>query len=75
VTILFIQWTFDKNPLEISLNIRLVPRDVFTEDREKVSSQPEKNGNSGLWFGGFVIAIWVLIVIGVVYVVLIKNRL
>jgi uncharacterized membrane protein YkvA (DUF1232 family) len=61
-------------PLGIALAIRLVPKEVFTEARAKVASQPDINGISGWWFGGLVIVIWILIVGGIVYVVLIKNR-
>lgn len=49
-------------PLGIALAIRLVPKEVFVEAREKVAGQPENTGISGWWFGGTVIVIWILII-------------
>jgi uncharacterized membrane protein YkvA (DUF1232 family) len=54
-------------PLGITLAIRLVPKDIFSEAREKVANMPETPGISGWWFGGLVIAFWLLVLGGVFY--------
>jgi uncharacterized membrane protein YkvA (DUF1232 family) len=46
-------------PLGIALAIRLVPKEIFTEARAKVASQPESISISGWWFGVVVIVLWV----------------
>jgi uncharacterized membrane protein YkvA (DUF1232 family) len=48
-------------PQGIALAIRLVPKEVFSDAREQVASQPEAVGISGWWFGGLVIVLWVVI--------------
>jgi uncharacterized membrane protein YkvA (DUF1232 family) len=56
-------------PLGIALAIRLIPRNVFAEAREKVATQPLTHQISGWWFAGLVILIWLLILGGLVYFV------
>lgn len=48
-------------PLGIALAIKLVPKEVFSEAREKVAQEPEKTDISGWWFGGLVILLWVIL--------------
>jgi uncharacterized membrane protein YkvA (DUF1232 family) len=60
-------------PLGIALAIRLVPKEVFTEARKNVASQPESTGISGWWMGGLVIVIWILIFGGVLYFAYTRN--
>jgi len=60
-------------PLGIALAIRLVPKSVFADAREKVAGQPEITGISGWWFGGPVIVVWVLIISYFLYFTYTRN--
>jgi len=61
-------------PLGIALAIRLVPKDIFLDAREKVASQPASAEISGWWYAGLVIIFWIMLIIGLACLIRGKNR-
>jgi uncharacterized membrane protein YkvA (DUF1232 family) len=45
-------------PLGIALAIKLTPKEIFDEAREKVAVHPEEIGISGWWFAAVIILLW-----------------
>ena len=61
-------------PLGIALAIRLVPKDIFLDAQEKVASQPASAEISGWWYAGLVIAFWIVLIMGLAYLINTMNR-
>ncbi|NMB53690.1 MAG: DUF1232 domain-containing protein [Leptolinea sp.] len=61
-------------PLGIALAIRLVPKDIFLDAREKVASQTASEEISGWWYAGLVIIFWIMLIIGLACLIRGENH-
>lgn len=61
-------------PLLITLSIKLLPGEVLEEYREKARENREITKKIGTWAAIFIIAIWIIIVIYILFSLLKKNH-
>ncbi len=61
-------------PAGIALAIRLVPKEIFSDARERVANQPENAGISGWWAAVLIIFFWICIILWVVWSVWFNGK-